>query len=77
MNPHLRPSCEKILESDIVKKRMYKYFPYGPEKNSENILLKTIVVPKNINYLSNKLPGANYIESKKQEKLVEQTTIKS
>lgn len=56
---------------------MYKYFPYGPEKNSENILLKTIVVPKNINYLSNKLPGANYIESKKQEKLVEQTTIKS
>ena len=66
LNPKDRPSCDEILKNPIVIKRM-EFFKSG--SNNDNIdlanmdeaaLLKTIRIPKNLIFLSNKLPKANY-----------------
>ena len=51
VNPKERPNCTQILNHDIIKKRL-DFF--------EGVLLKTIKVPKNIIFLTEKLPVANY-----------------
>ena len=66
VNPNDRPSCSQILKHPLVLKRI-EFFQANA--NFENIdidnmdegeLLKTIRIPKNILFLTDKLPGANY-----------------
>ena len=66
VNPKLRPSCEQILNHPIIQKRI-EYFKSisGDKDNSNNAgnnksLLKTIHMPKNLLFLSDKLPKPNY-----------------
>ena len=66
VNPKLRPSCEQILNHPIIQKRI-EYFKSisGDKDNSNNSgnnksLLKTIHMPKNLLFLSDKLPKPNY-----------------
>ena len=66
LNPKERPSCAEILQNPIVLKRM-EFLKTGSSDDNfdlinmdENALLRTIRIPKNIIFLSNKLPKANY-----------------
>ena len=61
VNPNSRPSCEQILNHPIVQKRIeyFKSFT-GEEDTEDKCLLKTIHMPKNLLFLSDKLPKPNY-----------------
>lgn len=43
-----------------IKKRIELYYPERKHDIEQNILLKTIRLPNNMMYLTDKLPGANY-----------------
>ena len=66
VNPQDRPSCGQILNHELVKKRMDFFQAQAgfDEENmdgmDEGVLLKTIRIPKNILFLTERLPGANY-----------------
>ena len=68
LNPKDRPSCGDILKNPIVVKRM-EFLKSGADNDidianmDEAALLRTIRIPKNIIFLSNKLPKANYESS--------------
>ena len=73
VNPKLRPSCDQILNHPIVQKRI-DYFKIitGEKENMGNKinnkgLLKTIHMPKNLLFLSDKLPKPNYDKTIKEE----------
>jgi NIMA (never in mitosis gene a)-related kinase len=67
VDPKKRPSCDEILHNKIVIKRL-DFLNSGGTTNDnpdlismdENTLLRTIRLPKNLIFLSNKLPKANY-----------------
>ena len=83
VNSNKRPNCNDILNNALVKKRI-EFFNSMNETNKEEnnlnfdekeeqILLKTIRIPKNLLFLSNQLPQPNYkpkdkIETKLGEK---------
>ena len=73
VNPKLRPSCDQILNHPIVQKRIdyFKVITGENEnkvnKNNNKGLLKTIHMPKNLIFLSDKLPKPNYDKSIKEE----------
>ena len=57
----MRPSCDKILELPIVKKKIEKLFPEDFEMIDPQMnLLSTIRVPKNLLYLTDRLPKPAY-----------------
>ena len=61
VSPEKRPTCAEILQNPIILKRIEYFKNYSGEDNSEDqILLKTILVPKNLWVLSEKLPKPNY-----------------
>ena len=61
VNPNSRPSCEQILSHPIVQKRIEYFKSFAGEEESEDkCLLKTIHMPKNLLFLSDKLPKPNY-----------------
>ena len=74
VNPKLRPSCDQILNHPIVQKRI-DYFKVITGENENKVnknnnnkgLLKTIHMPKNLIFLSDKLPKPNYDKSIKEE----------
>ena len=63
--PNERPTCDDILKNPLVTKRI-EFLKFNSKKEidlskmDENILLQTIRIPKNLIFLSNKLPKANY-----------------
>jgi len=61
--PNQRPDCDKILDLPIVQKKVQKLFPedffYDTDQTKMN-LLSTIRVPKNLLYLTDRLPKPNY-----------------
>ena len=73
VNAGERPSCAQIIKHPIVKKRL-EYFQAqnGIGDYDDNIddaeLLKTIRIPKNILFLTDRLPCANYIDGKGKKK---------
>ena len=61
VSPEKRPSCAEILKNPIVLKRIEYFKNYSGDDNSEDqFLLKTILIPKNLLILSEKLPKPNY-----------------
>ena len=61
VSPEKRPSCAEILKNPIILRRIEFFKNYSGEDNCEDqALLKTILVPKNLMVLSDKLPKPNY-----------------
>ena len=61
VNSIQRPSCEQILQHPIILKRIEYFKSFGnDEENEDKCLLKTIHMPKNLLFLSDKLPKPNY-----------------
>ena len=61
VSPQLRPTCDKILDMPIVKKRVERLLPAADDFNdSQTSLLNTIRVPKNLLYLTDRLPKPSY-----------------
>ena len=61
VSPEKRPSCAEILKNPIILKRIEFFKSYSGEDDCEDqALLKTILVPKNLLVLSDKLPKPNY-----------------
>ncbi|CDW81470.1 protein kinase domain containing protein [Stylonychia lemnae] len=73
--PSLRPSCEQILELSSTMKRSEKFFP-EEVFNDKSTLVQEIRVPKNLMYLTDKLPGPNYEEKGKFYKNRSEVKIK-
>ena len=71
VNSNKRPTCNDILNNTLVKKRI-EYFNsmkendgnFDENEKEEQSLLKTILIPKNLLYLSNQLPKPNYNNNK-------------
>ena len=61
-----RPTCGQILKHPLVKKRIEFFQAEAGNENididdmEEGVLLRTIRIPKNLLFLSDKLPEANY-----------------
>ena len=77
VNPKERPSCAQILNHELIKKRLEFFqaqsgFEDELDPNDEAVLLKTIRIPKNIIFLTEKLPGAKYDNDK--NKISKRTT---
>jgi len=70
VNPSDRPSCGQILNHEVVKKRLefFKaqagYDDENMDDMDEGVLLKTIRIPKNILFLTERLPEPNYGKGK-------------
>ena len=72
MEPATRPTCDQILQLDMIKKRMpvMKNLPTEQpeitmEDPFENLnLLNTIKLPKNLANLTKDLPKSNYISNR-------------
>lgn len=62
VNPSLRPSCDEILNMPLIRKMTEKLFPedFLYDMNISLNLLSTIRVPKNLLYLTDRLPKPNY-----------------
>lgn len=65
VQPENRPTCEQILDMPAVKKKVEKFFPNEYMYASQSSLLKTIRVPQNLMYLTDRLPKPNYNDSSK------------
>ena len=68
VDPDKRPTCDDILKNPLIIKRMEFLKSNSGNENDlinmdESTLLKTIRIPKNILFLSSKLPKANYESS--------------
>ena len=64
VNSDLRPSCDDILKNKIIQKRIEYFKSFGGEQeNEDKALLQTIKMPKNLLFLSDKLPKPNYAKS--------------
>eukprot|EP00825_Cyclidium_porcatum_P029058 TRINITY_DN3113_c0_g1_i4.p1 TRINITY_DN3113_c0_g1~~TRINITY_DN3113_c0_g1_i4.p1 ORF type:complete len:631 (+),score=127.44 TRINITY_DN3113_c0_g1_i4:119-2011(+) len=57
--PHLRPSCDKILQLPAVQKRLNESLLVEVDEQ-QSFLLNTIRIPKNLHYLTDRLPKPNY-----------------
>ena len=79
VNPSSRPSCEQILNHPVVMKRIeyFKSFA-GEDENEDKCLLKTIHMPKNLLFLSDKLPKPNYDKQfKSTNEIIEDSNVKN
>lgn len=61
-NPDKRPTCEEILQMSSIRKKISLYFPGQDDDFQNSELLKTIVFPKNLMYLTSQLPKPSYDE---------------
>lgn len=62
--PHLRPNCDKILQFPALLKRMEDKQFTELDEIGPNCLMNTIRIPKNIHYLTDRLPKPNYVPLK-------------
>jgi hypothetical protein len=66
VNSENRPSCDRILKNAIVKKRIEYFNSFNGntiDENCDQLLLRTIKIPKNLLFLSDKLPKPNYVKN--------------
>ena len=67
VQPHQRPDCDKILNMTSIHKRVIQFYPESvPSNQYDNILLRTIRVPKNLMYVTAQLPGSTYDEEEEE-----------
>lgn len=59
-----RPDTKQIMNMSVFQNKIKELFPDEPDA-TENELLKTIRLPKNLMYLSNRLPNPNYEKNNK------------
>ena len=59
VTPHLRPNCDKILQFPAIMKRIEDRHLFEVDEDVP-LLLNTIRFPKNLHYLTDRLPGPNY-----------------
>ena len=69
VNPVMRPTCKRILESDAVRRYSGGNSNRGGEV-ANNELLSTIKLIPNLNELSKRLPAANYEKGRGRNKSV-------
>jgi NIMA (never in mitosis gene a)-related kinase len=55
----MRPTCDKILQLPGIVKRMDKQLLNEVDEINPDFM-KTIIIPKNLHYLTERLPEANY-----------------
>jgi NIMA (never in mitosis gene a)-related kinase len=55
-NPDKRPNCDDILRMPSISKKSNMYYPEDRSGTDSNELLKTIIFPKNLMYLTDQLP---------------------
>jgi serine/threonine protein kinase len=61
VHPENRPNCDQILKNNIVAKRIKLVDEFKNEEAfEESNLLQTIKIPKNLLFLTDKLPKSNY-----------------
>lgn len=61
VNPVSRPSCQKLLETDLVRRHDRGYVP----ETSNSDLLSTIKFVPSMREMTNRLPAANYDKNKR------------
>lgn len=66
VNPENRPTPDQILKNPIIQKRMEFFKTYSEDMHVDNNLLQTIRIPKNLLFLTDRLPQANYNNNKKK-----------
>ena len=69
IHPNQRPNCDQILEQPAVRKMGEKLFGedfYYNQTPSQSEMLKTIRIPKNLLYLTDRLPKPHYDDSSKK-----------
>lgn len=74
--PQMRPSCDSILNMSIIRKKIEKLFPeqaFDDAETQQMNLLSTIRVPKNLLYLTDRLPKPNY--GSEHQKMREQEEV--
>ena len=76
VNPQLRPGCDKILDMPIVRKRIDRLFPEDSFYDSQSQLLSTIRVPKNLLYLTDRLPKPMYKDQEKRRRMEEEEKLR-
>jgi len=74
VNPSQRPNCDKILEMPIVRKKAERLFPqdFLWDQETPCHLLNTIRVPKNLLYLTDRLPKPNYDSDEQKRREMEE-----
>lgn len=60
VRPNQRPACDKLLSYPFIVKRMENKNLLENDEGYNPNLLNTIIVPKDLHYLTDKLPVANY-----------------
>ncbi|EGR34714.1 protein kinase domain protein [Ichthyophthirius multifiliis] len=63
VTPNLRPNAEKLLQHPIIVRKINESHIYEVDEWIPQ-LLNTIKIPKNLHYLTDKLPKANYLPLK-------------
>jgi len=78
INTESRPSCDEILKHQIIQKRIeyFKSFA-GDSQNEDKALLQTIRIPKNLLFLSDKLPKPNYSKHLRSNGVNDKVILKS
>lgn len=57
----MRPSCDKILSlPSVVRYMRESAYEHVESEENHNNLLQTIKIPKNLHYLTDRLPKPNY-----------------
>jgi NIMA (never in mitosis gene a)-related kinase len=64
VSPHLRPGCDKMLQLPAIIKRMDDKHLTEIDEGLQAALLTTIRIPKNLHFLTERLPKPNYIPIK-------------
>lgn len=59
VSPKKRPSCSQLLDNEIIREQIDQLFP-EEFNDSESILLSTIRCPKNLLFLTDRLPKPRY-----------------
>ena len=76
VTPQMRPSCERILEMPAIKKRLEKLLPTDQFYDSQSSLLNTIRVPKNLLYLTDRLPKPSYDSPSQKKRMDEEEKLR-
>lgn len=67
VQPENRPTPDQILKNPIVQKRMEFFKTYSDDMHHDANLLQTIRIPKNLLFLTDRLPQANYEKAGKKK----------